>query len=61
MTQQTNGNHTNGTVPSAHGAAGKKNGNLYRDYVDDRNAKSEEVIYTTSNGVPYPVSLYLLM
>ncbi|KAJ4374933.1 hypothetical protein N0V83_002011 [Neocucurbitaria cava] len=39
---------------SAHAAEGKQNGNLYRDYVDDRNANSEDVVYTTSNGVPYP-------
>lgn len=66
MTHQTNGNSANGTngYPkqmnpnghTAHALDGKKNGDMYRDYVDDRNATSEEVVYTTSNGVPYPVS-----
>ena len=41
---------------TAHAPDGKKNGDIYRDYVDDRNTTSEEVVYTTSNGVPYPVS-----
>lgn len=27
---------------------------LYRDYIDDRNATSEETLYTASNGVPIP-------
>ena len=35
-------------------ADGKKNGDLYRDYVDDRNAESKDTLYCTSNGVPYP-------
>ena len=26
----------------------------FRDYQDDRNTKSQDVTYTTSNGVPYP-------
>lgn len=39
---------------TGHAPDGKKNGDLFRDYIDDRNATSEEVIYTTSNGVPYP-------
>ncbi len=38
---------------SAHGADGET-GNSYRSYVDDRNAKSGDVVYTTSNGAPYP-------
>ncbi|KAF2197625.1 catalase-domain-containing protein [Delitschia confertaspora ATCC 74209] len=37
-----------------HAADGKRNGDLYRDYVDDRNAKSQDTLYCTSNGVPYP-------
>jgi len=46
MNGSTNGN-TNG----------HKNGSsnlAVRSYEDDRNATSEETIYTTSNGVPYP-------
>jgi catalase len=39
---------------TGHAPNGKHNGDSYRDYVDDRNATDEEVIYTTSNGVPYP-------
>ena len=39
---------------TAHTADGKKNGDLYRDYIDDRNAKSQDTLYCTSNGVPYP-------
>jgi catalase len=35
-------------------ADGRQNGDLYRDYVDDRNAKSQDTLYCTSNGVPYP-------
>jgi catalase len=65
MTHQTNGNgnHANGdgypkgfepNGHTAHAPDGKKSGDAYRDYVDDRNATSEEVIYATSNGVPYP-------
>lgn len=27
---------------------------LHRDYVDDRNAPSQETVYATSNGVPMP-------
>lgn len=30
----------------------RENGKLHRDYVDDRNATSEDVLYTTSNGAP---------
>lgn len=38
----------------SHAPDGKHNGDHYRDYNDDRNAKSQDVLYTTSNGVPYP-------
>ncbi|KAJ9645744.1 hypothetical protein H2201_003673 [Coniosporium apollinis] len=38
----------------AHAPDGRKNGDLYRDYNDDRNASSEDTLYCTSNGVPYP-------
>jgi len=38
----------------AHAPDGKKNGDLYRDYNDDRNATSQDTLYCTSNGVPYP-------
>jgi len=43
-----NGNSHNGS------SNGVKSGDLFRDYADDRNAKSEDVVYTASNGVPYP-------
>lgn len=45
---------TNPNGHTSHAPDGKKNGDLYRDYADDRNATSEDVIYATSNGVPYP-------
>lgn len=35
-------------------ADGRKNGDLYRDYVDDRSAKGPDTLYTTANGVPMP-------
>lgn len=35
-------------------AADRRNDDLYRDYIDDRNAKSQDTLYCTSNGVPYP-------
>lgn len=65
MTHQTNGNgnHVNGdgypkgldpNGHTAHAPDGKHNGDAYRDYVDDRNATDDQVVYTTSNGVPYP-------
>lgn len=38
----------------AHAPDGKKNGDLYRDYNDDKNATSQDTLYTTSNGVPMP-------
>ncbi|GAB7343362.1 hypothetical protein MBLNU457_1405t1 [Dothideomycetes sp. NU457] len=43
-------------APSAtnHTADGQKNGDLFRDYHDDRNASSKDTLYTTSNGVPMP-------
>ncbi|EMC93784.1 hypothetical protein BAUCODRAFT_210508 [Baudoinia panamericana UAMH 10762] len=43
-------------APSAthHAPDGRKNGDIYRDYIDDRNASSTETLYTTSNGVPMP-------
>ncbi|KAK4889326.1 hypothetical protein LTR27_011863 [Elasticomyces elasticus] len=43
-------------APSATTAApdGKRNGDLHRDYNDDRNASSEDTVYTTSSGAPYP-------
>jgi len=37
-----------------HAPSGQKNGEMYRDYVDDRNAQSQDTLYTTSNGVPMP-------
>ncbi|KAK0642738.1 Catalase [Lasiodiplodia hormozganensis] len=38
----------------AHAADARKNGDLYRDYSDDRNATSQDTLYTASNGAPYP-------
>jgi catalase len=32
----------------------RHNGDLARDYDDDRNAASEQTVYATSNGVPMP-------
>ncbi|KAF7953985.1 uncharacterized protein EAE97_001383 [Botrytis byssoidea] len=32
----------------------KASGDQYRDYQDDRSAKSQDVVYTTANGVPMP-------
>ncbi|KAI7424793.1 CAT1 catalase, partial [Hortaea werneckii] len=37
-----------------HAPDGRKNGDLHRDYIDDRNSSSQDTLYTTSNGVPYP-------
>jgi len=45
---QANGHATNGQ--GANGPTGTKTGDLFRDYADDRNATSEDVVYTTSNG-----------
>ncbi|KAF2646291.1 CAT1 catalase [Massarina eburnea CBS 473.64] len=39
---------------TAHTADGEKNGNAHQSYLDDRNTKAQDVVYTTSNGVPYP-------
>ncbi|KAH7081311.1 peroxisomal catalase [Paraphoma chrysanthemicola] len=39
---------------SAHTATGHQQGDSYRNYNDDRGATSQETVYTTSNGVPYP-------
>jgi len=47
----TNDNQNGSTQ---HAPTGSKNGDQFRSYADDRNASSEDVIYTTSNGVPYP-------
>jgi len=32
----------------------KQNGDLFKDYAQDKNAKANDVVYTTSNGAPYP-------
>jgi len=47
---------TNGhsATASTHAPGGKAGGNSFRDYADDRNATAEDVVYTTSNGAPYP-------
>jgi catalase len=37
-------------------ASMKTSGDLFRNYQDDRNAQSQETVYTTSNGVPMPHS-----
>ncbi|KAL9085184.1 MAG: hypothetical protein Q9165_007715 [Trypethelium subeluteriae] len=44
----------NGPNATAHAPDGQKNGDLHRDYNDDRNAQSQDALYTTSNGVPMP-------
>jgi len=57
MPGNTNGtNGTNGQQNSStqHAPTGSKNGDQFRNYADDRNASSEDVVYCTSNGVPYP-------
>jgi catalase len=43
-------------APSAttHAPDGQQSGDIHRDYNDDRNASGEDVLYTTSNGVPMP-------
>jgi len=51
MNGNTNGNMNGAT---SHAADGKRDGDQYRNYNDDRNSKSQDVVYTTSNGVPYP-------
>jgi catalase len=47
-------NGSNGSNGTAHAADGKQEGDSYRNYHDDRNSTSQETLYTTSNGVPYP-------
>jgi catalase len=54
MPTMSSKNGTNGTNGTQHTAQGKKNGEIHRDYIDDRNAKSQDTLYTMSNGVPYP-------
>jgi catalase len=47
--------HSNGTNGASNGASnGVRTGDIFRSYQEDRNATSQETIYTTSNGVPYP-------
>lgn len=41
--------HANGAAPAPDA---KQNGSFSQDYVQDRNAKSQDVVYTTSNGAP---------
>jgi catalase len=55
----TNGssNGANGhdqNTSTQHAPTGSKNGDQFRSYADDRNAKSQDVVYCTANGVPYP-------
>lgn len=38
----------------SHAPDAQHNGDLYRDYVADKNAPAQEVLYTTSNGAPFP-------
>ena len=38
----------------AHAPTGNQVGDTYRDYADDRNAKSQDTVYATSNGMPIP-------
>ncbi|KAF2818349.1 CAT1 catalase [Ophiobolus disseminans] len=52
MNGHANGN-TNGNG-TAQAPTGKQQGDSYRNYNDDRDATSQETLYTTSNGVPYP-------
>jgi hypothetical protein len=51
MNGNANG-YSNGNT--THTATGHQQGDSYRNYNDDRDAKSQETVYTTSNGVPYP-------
>jgi catalase len=32
----------------------KQNGDLFKNYAEDKNATSDDVVYTTSGGAPYP-------
>lgn len=52
----TNGNGEGAGCPVNHGKGTPNvdNGAHSYDYKSDRNATSEECIYTTSNGVPMP-------
>ncbi|POS81685.1 hypothetical protein EPUL_006293, partial [Erysiphe pulchra] len=44
-----------GAIDTTHHAPdGRHNGDIHRDYNDDRNASSQDTLYTTSNGVPMP-------
>jgi len=36
------------------GADGSRPGDIHRNYLDDRMARDEDCLYTTSNGVPMP-------
>nr|POF22358.1 peroxisomal catalase [Quercus suber] len=45
---------TASSTPTTHAPEGKKNGDIHRDYNDDRNAAAQDTLYTTSNGVPMP-------
>jgi catalase len=42
------------TMPSPSVEARKNGDTFARDYNDDKNATSQDVLYTTSNGAPYP-------
>lgn len=42
------------SATTSHAADGRQNGDLYRDYIDDRQSKSQDTLYATSNGVPMP-------
>ncbi|KAI9711026.1 MAG: hypothetical protein M1820_002464 [Bogoriella megaspora] len=44
----------NGASAASNAPDGQQNGDVHRDYNDDRNAKSQNTVYTTSNGAPYP-------
>jgi len=38
----------------SHDPNGQRNGDLFRNYQEDRNAEGGDVLYTASNGAPYP-------
>jgi catalase len=42
------------TDSTHHAADGNRAGDVHRNYVDDRNSKAQDTLYTTSNGVPMP-------
>jgi catalase len=50
MNGNSNGNKSDGQ----HASNGNRVGDAFRSYHDDRNATSQDTVYTTSNGVPYP-------